>query len=63
MRAACFREDRAHTQVTSRVALTGRKTLSRVFTKAEAEALPSLGEVTDTRIQVWCDEAKSAQTK
>ena len=43
MRAACAREDRAHTQPRSRLALTGRNTLKRSFDKVEAVAMPSLG--------------------
>ena len=43
MRAACSREDRAHTQVRSRAATTGRNTLKRTFAKAEEEALATLG--------------------
>ena len=43
MRAACAREDRAHTQKRSRVALTGRNTLKRQFEKEDAAALPKLG--------------------
>ena len=42
MRAAS-REDRAHTQVRSRAATTGRNTLKRTFAKAEEEALATLG--------------------
>jgi hypothetical protein len=42
MRAACTRENRAHTQKRSRLATTGRNTLKRSFEKAEVVAMPSL---------------------
>ena len=45
MRAACFREERAHTQKRSRVATTGRNTLARSVPKAELAELPALGDV------------------
>ena len=37
------RQERAHTQVRSRVAATGRNTLAREFSKLEEEALPEVG--------------------
>ena len=43
MRAACAREERAHTQQRSHVAATGRNTLKRQYSKVEEAAMPSLG--------------------
>ena len=43
MRAACAREDRAHTQQRSRVVATGRNTLKRQYDKVNAPEKPSLG--------------------
>ena len=43
MRAACAREDRAHTQQRSRVATTGRNTLVRTGLKADPAAKVALG--------------------
>lgn len=43
MRAACSREDRAHTQSRSRVATTGRNTLKRSFAKVDLASMPRLG--------------------
>ena len=43
MRAACSREERAHTQQRSRVATTGRNTLKREFAKVDAPAKLQLG--------------------
>ena len=43
MRAACSREERAHTQQRSRVATTGRNTLKREFDIVDAPAKLQLG--------------------
>ena len=43
MRAACSREERAHTQQRSRVAATGRNTLKREFAKVDAAPTLQLG--------------------
>jgi hypothetical protein len=43
MRAACSREDRAHTQQRSRIAATGRNTLKRQGDKLDAASPVSLG--------------------
>ena len=55
MRAACFREERAHTQKRSRVATTGRNTLARSLPKAEMAALPALGDALEPeRVKRLC---------
>ena len=62
MRAACSREDRAHTQVRSRVATTGRNTLKRSFDKLDQELMPELGNVLEPEfIKKMCLAAEAGE--
>ena len=64
MRAACSREDRAHTQLRSRVATTGRHTLSRTGAKIGAAPAVSLGgELGSDFVKKMCEAAGSGDRK
>ena len=61
MSAACRREDRAHAQQRSRVAATGRKTLSRTFTKLDDPRV-ALGDVLEPEtVKKLCVKAGSLE--
>lgn len=63
MRGACSAEISAHADQRSRLASTGRNTLARTIPKAQAAALPELGEVLEIeRMKRMCLEGKERAT-
>jgi len=56
---ACSREDRAHTQLRSRVATTGRNTLKRMFDKLDVELLPQLGGAFEPKFIIHQEDVHS----
>ena len=62
MRAACAREDRAHKQLRSRVATTGRNTLKREFARDDDPCVDlSGGEVEPGTVKRLCGLAGSSK--